>query len=81
MRDRQRALAEAAQREEDARRRRDEMDAAYHTYLEEDPVLPAFSEERPEADIAPLPIAEETVPLPHEAARSPKIFYLKETHQ
>src|SRR5207248_9770313 len=50
------ALADAARRDEQARKKRQEMDVAYSSYLEEDPVLPAFSEERPDADIAPLPV-------------------------
>ena len=81
MRERQLGLADAARRHADARKQLEEMNAAYGTYLEEDPVLPAFSEERPEADIAPLPISEESLLLEPKAAPSSKIFYLKETHQ
>ena len=44
IRERQQTLADAAGRE-DARGRHEKMDAAYRTYLEEDPVLPAVSEE------------------------------------
>jgi predicted nucleotide-binding protein (sugar kinase/HSP70/actin superfamily) len=42
MRERQQALSER----EEARQLRSEMDAAYRSYLDEDPVLPAVSEER-----------------------------------
>ena len=49
LRDRERALA--ARGDRDASARRADMDAAYRSYLSEDPVLPAFPAERPEADV------------------------------
>jgi hypothetical protein len=87
MRERQLALAGATRQHEDARKQLEEMDTAYGTYLAEDPVLPAFSEERPQADIAPLPISEESLLLKPQAAPPSKIFWMsaqdqnKETHQ
>jgi activator of 2-hydroxyglutaryl-CoA dehydratase/predicted nucleotide-binding protein (sugar kinase/HSP70/actin superfamily) len=77
LRERQIALAEAARRDEGARRRRDEMDDAYRRYLEEDAVLPEFAAERPEADVAPLPSSEVTIPVRHEVP--PKILWM--THE
>jgi predicted nucleotide-binding protein (sugar kinase/HSP70/actin superfamily) len=49
LRARERALA--AQRDRDAITRQGEMDAAYHSYLSEDPVLPAFVSERADAGV------------------------------
>ena len=48
LRDRERALA--ARRPQDVSAGWNAMNAAYRTYLAEDPVLPAFSEERPGTD-------------------------------
>src|SRR5262245_24595522 len=47
---RQRERAEAVRRHQDGGAPWIAMDAAYHAYLAEDPVLPAFSEERPATD-------------------------------
>jgi len=43
---RERNVADAARQHAEARKQLEEMNAAYGAYLEEDPVLPAFSEER-----------------------------------
>jgi hypothetical protein len=55
------------------------MEAAYEAYLEEDPVLPAFSEERPAADIAPLPAAVISMELQDRPGVASKILWMKET--
>jgi len=55
VRERQLALADAGRQHQGGRTRLEEMDAAYRAYLDEDPVLPALSEERPVAGLAPLP--------------------------
>ena len=76
---RERQLAELRQRDEAANRRRDEMDHAYSAYLQEDPVLPAFSEGRQEPDIAPLPPVEAVLAgVERGRTRGASILWMKE---
>ncbi len=57
------AMTDLAARDPQARKVLDQMRAAYDAYLDEDPVLPAFSEELQHADIAPLPATELDIAL------------------
>ncbi|HEX3703492.1 MAG TPA: BadF/BadG/BcrA/BcrD ATPase family protein [Vicinamibacterales bacterium] len=77
MRERQVALAEASSHDQAVRQRRDEMNGAYRAYLQEDPVLPAFSEARRLMDVAPeAPIAADAASAG--AAVSSTILWMKE---
>jgi predicted nucleotide-binding protein (sugar kinase/HSP70/actin superfamily) len=57
------ALTEASHHDPLARKELRDMEAAYGAYLDEDPVLPAFSEERLHADVAPLPQTEQDLEI------------------
>ncbi|MCB9557715.1 MAG: CoA activase [Deltaproteobacteria bacterium] len=60
-------------RADETGRRLREMDGAYGEYLAEDPVLPAFSEELVDQDIAPLPPEELEVVMQPKAAIRPSL--------
>ncbi|HWF83839.1 MAG TPA: acyl-CoA dehydratase activase-related protein, partial [Vicinamibacterales bacterium] len=78
MRDRQLAAAAALRREQAGDRRGGELDGAYESYLQEDPVLPAFSETRREADVAPLPPTETVLAGGGRGAAASNILWMKE---
>jgi predicted nucleotide-binding protein (sugar kinase/HSP70/actin superfamily) len=79
LRERHRAASDAASRHRDVQKQLEQMDLAYRAYLAEDPVLPAFSEERSGEDVAPLPISQATILIRPDAGPSARIFWMKET--
>jgi hypothetical protein len=79
MRERQLAARDALRGGQAASGRSDEMAGAYDAYLAEDPVLPAFSEERREPDVAPLPPVETVLAgIDHRGASASNILWMKE---